>query len=369
MDFIGTLLKSQGFDIILLMMDKPTNYIHIEPTHFTATAQEITDLIYHTWYRQFGLSQTIVSDRNKLFTSKFWKDLHQLLDIKVKLSTSHHDETDSSTELANKTVIESLRNYVNRRQMDWVSRLIQVETVFNNSVNATTQKTPTELVYGTPLRLFPSFTNPIHTALPTVSEYLDRITESIAITKDNHLAVKTTQAWYVNQSRWEEPQYKVGQLVILNSQNIWKWIKKGGRSVKFYPRFLEPFKTIESWSATSNYKLELFPVVDFDSIHPVFHAKLLKPFVVNNPEAFPTREHARPPPIIPKDNMYLVEFIRDHRVKRRQKQYLIHWLGYPDSDDSWVPEIYINEDLEWEYYVRIEMECWESFVSATPSRD
>lgn len=194
MDFIGTLLKSQGFDIILLMMDKPTNYIHIEPTHFTATAQEITDLIYHTWYRQFGLSQTIVSDRNKLFTSKFWKDLHQLLDIKVKLSTSHHDETDSSTELANKTVIESLRNYVNRRQMDWVSRLIQVETVFNNSVNATTQKTPTELVYGTPLRLFPSFTNPIHTALPTVSEYLDRITESIAITKDNHLAVKTTQA-------------------------------------------------------------------------------------------------------------------------------------------------------------------------------
>ena len=134
----------------------------------------------------------------------------------MKLSTSHHPETDGSTERANKTVIESLWNYVNRRQTDWASRLIQVETVFNNSVNATTQKTPTELVHGTPLCLFPSFTNPIDTALPAVSEYLDRITESIAIAKDNHLAAKTTQARYANQSRREEPQYKVGQLVMLN---------------------------------------------------------------------------------------------------------------------------------------------------------
>src|SRR5437667_5730221 len=53
-------------------------------------------------------------------------------------------------------IIEALRHYVNLRHSDWAEQLIHVEAAMNNSVNATTGKTPTELVYGTPLRLFPS---------------------------------------------------------------------------------------------------------------------------------------------------------------------------------------------------------------------
>ena len=93
------------------------------------------------------LPKSVVSDRDNLFVSKFWKELHQLLDIKIKLSTSYHPDTDGSSERSNKTVIESLRNYVNRRQTDWPDHLIHVETAINNSVNATTDYTPTEMVY------------------------------------------------------------------------------------------------------------------------------------------------------------------------------------------------------------------------------
>jgi hypothetical protein len=227
----------------------------------------------------------------------------------------------------------------------------------NNSVNATTQKTPTELLYGTPVRLFPSFQQGgAETPVPAVSEYIDRILESIAIAKDNHVAAKTTQTKYANKSRRAALQYKEGDLVMLDSRNIRKHIKQRGRSAKLYPRFLGPFKVIKARPETSNYKLELLPAVDFQSIHPNFHAKLLRPYVPNDPDQFPAREPARPPPIIPEDNQYIVDHIRDHKIVRRKRQFLVRWEGYDESHDEWVKEEDIDKALVEEYIAMVEQE-------------
>ena len=77
LDFVGTLPLSKGFDTILVMTDRLTDYVKLEPTHSTATAQDIVELIYASWYRQFRLPTTITSDHDKLFTSNFWKELHK----------------------------------------------------------------------------------------------------------------------------------------------------------------------------------------------------------------------------------------------------------------------------------------------------
>ena len=203
MDFVGPLPKSNGFDSILVITDRLTNYVRIEPTYTTATAEDIALLVYNTWCRQFGLPQRIVSDRDKLYMSQFWKTLHKLLNIDIQSSTSYHPQTDVSSERSNKTIIQALRNYVNRHQMDWSKHLIHVEVVMNNSVNATTELTPTELLYGSPIRLFPTLdeTDVNGIQLPTVREYVDRIMESISIAKDNHITAKTIQTRNANRSR------------------------------------------------------------------------------------------------------------------------------------------------------------------------
>ena len=150
-------LSNVWFDMLLIMTDRLTNYVCIVPMRSTATARDMAQLVYESWYRLFGLPHSIVSDRDKLFTSHFWKELHRLLDIRIKMSTTAHPEKDGSSERSNKTAIEALRNYVNRRQTDWMDHLIHVETAMNNSVNATTKMTPTQLLFGTSIRLFPSF--------------------------------------------------------------------------------------------------------------------------------------------------------------------------------------------------------------------
>jgi Reverse transcriptase (RNA-dependent DNA polymerase)/RNase H-like domain found in reverse transcriptase/Integrase zinc binding domain/Chromo (CHRromatin Organisation MOdifier) domain/Retrotransposon gag protein len=355
MDFVGPFPRSDGYDMILVTTDRLTNYVRIEPTHSTATAPDIASLVYNTWCRQFGLPQRIVSDRDKLFMSQFWKALHKLLGIEIQASTSYHPQTDGSSERSNKTVIQALRNYVNRRQTDWTKHLVHVETAMNNSVNATTELAPTELLYGSPIRLFPTLsgTNINDIQLPDVKQYVDRITESISIAKDNHITAKTIQTRNANKSRRPDPIYRVGDMVMLDSRNIRRRIKKNGRSAKLYPRFLGPFKIIRAEPETSNYKLELLPKVDFTSIHPNFHSSLLRPYHPNDPEQFPKREPPRPGPVIPDDPegaQYTVEKLIDHRPQRNPRQYLVRWEGWDESHDQWVAKKDIHRDLIREYH-------------------
>jgi len=355
MDFVGPFPKSDGYDTILIITDRLTNYVRIEPTYLTATAPDIAFLVYNTWCRQFGLPQRIVSDRDKLFMSQFWKTLHKLLNIEVRSSTSYHPQTDGSSERSNRTIIQALRNYVNRRQTDWSKHLVHVEVVMNNSVNATTELTPTELLYGSPIRLFPTLdeTDVNNIQLPAVRDYVDRIMESISIARDNHITAKTIQTRNANKSRHPEPIYRAGDMVMLDSTNIRRRITKNGRSAKLYPRFLGPFKIIRAEPKTSNYELELLPKVDFTSIHPNFHANLLRRHVPNDPEQFPRREPSRPGPIIPEDPegpQYIVERLLDHRPNRNPREYLVRWEGYDTSYDEWIHKKNIHGGLIQDYH-------------------
>lgn len=355
LDFVGTLVLSKGFDTILVMTDRLTGYVKFEPTHSTATAADIADLVYHSWYHQFGLPKAMTSDRDKLFTSKFWKELHRRIRIHLRMSTSFHPETDGSSEQSNKTMIESLRHYVNLRQSDWADHLIHVEAVMNNSVNATTGKTPTEMVYGAPLRLFPAPSG-LHRPdvdVPAVSDYIHRIQENIALARDRHAEAKTKQTTYANRSRRKEPEYKVGDKVYLETKNLRLRIKQKGRSMKFYPCYIGPFELSKAEPVTSNYTLKLPP--EFQ-IHPKIHVRRLRLAHSNDPELFPGRIPPNPPPIEAEDEQYMVEAILDHRKVGRSHQFLVHWEGYSDTEDSWVKEGEIDPEMVRTYLEELEKE-------------
>ena len=201
----------------------------------------------------------MTSDRDKLFTSGFWKELHKRTRVDLRMSTSFHPETDGSSKRSNKTMIEALRHYVNLRHSDWVDHLIHVEAAMNNSVNATTGRTSTEIVYGTPLQLFPS---PRDLAKPNldisaVSDYIQRIQDNIALVRDCHAEAKTRQTTYANRKRQAEPDYKVGDKAYLETKNLGLQIKKKCRSAKFYPHYIGPFEISKTEPATSNYTLKL----------------------------------------------------------------------------------------------------------------
>ena len=85
-------------------------------------------------------------------------------------------------------------------------------------------------------------------------------------------------------------------------------------------------------------------------IHDVFHIDLLMPY--KETEAY-GQPFTRPPPVIEGEEEYEVEAILDtRRHGRGQKlQYLVHWKGYPNSNNSWVNHSDLNApELLKEYY-------------------
>ena len=230
----------------------------------------------------------------------------------------------------------------------------------NNSINATTGKSPTEMVFGTTLRLFPSprdLAKPTHD-VPAVSDYIQAIQDNVAQARDHHAEAKMKQTTYANRKRCPEPEYKEGDRAYLETKDLRLRVKQKGRSAKFYSRYVGPFEISKVELKTSNYTLKL---PDEYQVHPKVHARRLRQAHENDPVLFPSRVPPEPPPIDAEDNPYTVEAILDHRTVRRKREFLVHWEGYSDTEDSWVKKVDIDPEMMKAYLEGLELE------NATPS--
>ena len=94
MDFIEKLPMSQGMDTILVVIDHFTKYAHFLALKHLFTATQVAQLFLDNVYKLHGLPVSIVSDRDKIFTSKFWQELFRLMGVALHLSSSYHPQTD-----------------------------------------------------------------------------------------------------------------------------------------------------------------------------------------------------------------------------------------------------------------------------------
>ena len=71
LDFVEGLPKSQGFEVILVVVDRLTKYVHFVPVSHPYTAAKIASLYMHHIFKLHGMPVSMVSDRDAIFTSLF----------------------------------------------------------------------------------------------------------------------------------------------------------------------------------------------------------------------------------------------------------------------------------------------------------
>ncbi|CAJ2663964.1 unnamed protein product [Trifolium pratense] len=147
MDFITGLPKSKGYEAILVVVDRLSKYVHFIPLKHPYTAKIIAEVFVREVVRLHGIPLSIVSDRDSVFMSSFWRELFKLQGTKLRMSTAYHPETDGQTEVVNHCLETYLRCFITDQPRTWANWISWSEYWFNTSHHSATGQTPYEIVY------------------------------------------------------------------------------------------------------------------------------------------------------------------------------------------------------------------------------
>ena len=158
MDFVTGLLilvdwKEDNYDSILVIVNRLTKMVNYKPIKMTIDAPGLAEVIINIIAWHHRLLDSFVTNKNSVFTYKFWSSLCYFVGIKRRLSTAFHPQTDRQTKKQKNTMEAYLIAFINFEQNNWARLLPMTEFAYNNAKNASTSYTPFELNCGYHFRM------------------------------------------------------------------------------------------------------------------------------------------------------------------------------------------------------------------------
>jgi len=248
----------------------------------------------------------------------------QLL-VELRLSSAFHPQTDGATERANRTMTQKLRQCVNARQKDWVTKLPAIEFAMNSAQSSTTGFSPFYLNYGR---------NPSpmiwkgEEVYPGVRQFAENMKDAIMSAHDAIIAARVQQTVQANRKRLPA-MYKEGDLVYLSTKNI-SLPKRRAR--KLAPKYLGLFPITRVIKEGATYQLGLSEELIKRGVNQAFHASLLRPHVPSDDRRFPGRLPIQIPGFGEKPKEWIVDRIITHHGKGLGSEFQILWKA---GDKLW----------------------------------
>ncbi|GJR80413.1 putative reverse transcriptase domain-containing protein [Tanacetum coccineum] len=149
MDFVSKLPRTtKKHDAIWVIVDRLTKSAHFILIREGMPVYKLAKIYVNEIVARHGVSVSIVSDIDGLFTSNFWRYFQEELGTRLHISTTFHPQTDGQSERTIQTLEDMLRACVIDFGGNWDDHLPFVEFAYNNSYHASIKMSPYEMLYG-----------------------------------------------------------------------------------------------------------------------------------------------------------------------------------------------------------------------------
>ncbi|KAF0900524.1 hypothetical protein E2562_032120 [Oryza meyeriana var. granulata] len=92
LDFVEALPRVRGKSVILTVVDRFSKYCHFIPLAHPYTAESVAQAFFADIVRLHGVPQSMVSDRDPIFTSTFWRELMRLMGTRLHMTSAFHPQ-------------------------------------------------------------------------------------------------------------------------------------------------------------------------------------------------------------------------------------------------------------------------------------
>ncbi|GKC01859.1 putative reverse transcriptase domain-containing protein, partial [Tanacetum coccineum] len=202
-----------------VIVDHLTKSAHFLPMREDDTLEKLTRQYLKEVVSRHGVPVLIISDRDRKFTSYFWKSLHKALGTRLDMSKAYHPQTDSQSERTIQTLEDMLHACVLDFRKGWDKHLPLVEFSYNNNYHTSIKVAPFEVFYRRKFRSPICWAEVGYSQL-TGPEIIHETTEKIVQIKSRIQATRDRQKSYADVRR-KPLEFQVGDKVMLKA-SPWK---------------------------------------------------------------------------------------------------------------------------------------------------
>jgi len=200
------------------------------------------------------------------------RELNEMLEIKSKLSTAFHPQTDRQTERVNQELEQYLRMFIDHRQEQWPEWLGTAEFAYNNKVHSSTRTSPFKANYGQDPKM--GFEGRKKRKYAGAEKFIEKMKEIQEKAKAALAKAQADMKKYADKKRSDVEEYKVGDLVMLSTKDL-KYQMVRRRTEKLTERFVGLYK-IKKIVSSNTVELELPSMI---KIHPVVNVSRIRWYI------------------------------------------------------------------------------------------
>lgn len=201
-------------------------------------ANTVAKFFFDQIISRYGIPKLVVTDQGSNFMSDVFKRLCKLLKLKKVQTTAYHPQANGALERSHKSLVEYLRNFVDKNPRTWNEHLRQAMFVHNTTIHRCMGFTPMEVLYGftpiipTDVKQEPE---PLYNYDDYVLELKNKLQNAYKIARQNLLNSKEFTKKYYDKKIYPV-KFHVGDKVL---------VKDAAKKGKLSQVWLGPFTVVE----------------------------------------------------------------------------------------------------------------------------